>query len=56
MMLKPMSSAPVEYALKYADDDMEVTRRKRLAVTSILREMAAACRKGNEELTGRSKW
>ena len=53
MMLKPISSAPVEYALKYADDDLEVTRRKSLAVVSVLRKLAVACQKDNEELMTR---
>ena len=46
----PESFGPVEYGLKHAPEDMEVTRARRLMVCKLLRELAEACRAENDEL------
>ena len=51
MALKPTTSKPVEYALKYAEEDLNDTRSKRLSMVVALRKLAEACSKENEELT-----
>lgn len=53
MTLMPRSTDPVDYALKYADDDFEAMRKRRLNVVCILRELAAICKTDNDELTAR---
>lgn len=53
MTLRPMTTAPVEYALDHADDDMEVTRKKRIVVIDILADLAKACMEDNENLASR---
>ena len=43
MSLMPRATDPVEYALKYADDDLEETRRKRIAVIGVLYARQSYC-------------
>ena len=45
-----MASEPVEYALKYSDDDLAATLRRRVKVIRVLGDLAKACCKDNDML------
>ena len=50
MAYKPVPTAPVAYALKYALDDDTAMNEQRCEATKVLRELEAACKEENDEL------
>ena len=46
----PESTKPVEYALRYAPDDLAETRERRLQVCKLVRILTEACAEENDEL------